>query len=239
MKQKVIKNIFFLIILICIFPKNLYQQNNECKYGIRYYYFNGQHIVKNQRKQLLQYLSFVNNDTSLKAIDKHGKLKISDYNFYDLEKDKISYNITLPDSLVGIFKIKNIIEKKNNYQKIENKLIKRTIYFIDLECINIYNDTCPDFIRLLSIKPLDTISNKKLRKIKIGKEYQMKIFSFFKADCCIKMNENGEIITIVRHPNSFRTSYLIYDIWVPYIDIGSYNLFETKNLKGLYYSEFE
>ncbi len=67
----------------------------------------------------------------------------------------------------------------------------------------------------------------------------MKIFSFFKADCCIKMNENGEIITIVRHPNSFRTSYLIYDIWVPYIDIGSYNLFETKNLKGLYYSEFE
>jgi len=176
MKQILIKNIFLLIILIGIFPKNLFQQNNECKYGIRYYYFNGQHIVKNQRKQLLQYLSFVSNDTSLKAIDKHGKLKISDYNFYDLEKDKISYNITLPDSLVGIFKIKNIIEKKNNYQKIENKLIKRTIYFIDLECINIYNDTCPDFIRLLSIKPLDKISNKKLRKIKIGEEYQMKIF---------------------------------------------------------------
>ena len=95
------------------------------------------------------------------------------------------YFVLMPDSLVGIFKIKKIIEKKNNYQKIENKLIKRSIYFIDLECVNIYNDTCPDFIRLLSIKPLDKISNKKLRKIKIGEEYQMKIFSFFKADCCI------------------------------------------------------
>jgi hypothetical protein len=239
MKQILIKNIFLLIILIGIFPKNLFQQNNECKYGIRYYYFNGQHIVKNQRKQLLQYLSFVSNDTSLKAIDKHGKLKISDYNFYDLEKDKISYNITLPDSLVGIFKIKNIIEKKNNYQKIENKLIKRTIYFIDLECINIYNDTCPDFIRLLSIKPLDKISNKKLRKIKIGEEYQMKIFSFFSNDYCKYIDSNNEVIFIARDPYFLHYSFLIYDIWVPYIDIGSYNLFETKNLKGLYYSGFE
>ncbi|HQM77812.1 MAG TPA: hypothetical protein PLA78_01455 [Bacteroidales bacterium] len=239
MKQILIKNIFLLIILIGIFPKNLFQQNNECKYGIRYYYFNGQHVVKNQRKQLLQYLSFVNNDTSLKAIDKHGKLKISDYNFYDLEKDKISYNITLPDSLVGIFKIKNIIEKKNNYQKIENKLIKRTIYFIDLECINIYNDTCPDFIRLLSIKPLDKISNKKLRKIKIGEEYQMKIFAFFSNDCCKYIDSNNEVIFIARDPYFLHYSFLIYDIWVPYIDIGSYNLFETKNLKGLYYSGFE
>lgn len=110
--------------LIGIFPKNLYQQNDKCKYGIRYYYFNGQHVVKNQRKQLLQYLSIVNNDTSLKAIDKRGKIKIPDYNFYKNEKDKISYNITIPDSLVGIFKIKNIIEKKNNYQKIGNKLVK-------------------------------------------------------------------------------------------------------------------
>ena len=239
MKQILIKNIFLLIILIGIFPKNLFQQNNECKYGIRYYYFNGQHIVKNQRKQLLQYLSFVNNDTSLKAIDKHGKLKISDYNFYDLEKDKISYNITLPDSLVGIFKIKNIIEKKNNYQKIENKLIKRTIYFIDLECINIYNDTCPDFIRLLSIKPLDKISNKKLRKIKIGEEYQIKTFSFFSNDYCKNIDSNNEVIFITRDPYFLHYSFLIYDIWLPYIDIGSYNLFETSNLKGLYYSGFE
>lgn len=240
MKQILIKNIFFLIILIGIFPKNLFQQNNECKYGIRYYYFNGQHVVKNQRKQLLQYLSFVSNDTSLKAIDKHGKLKISDYNFYDLEKDKISYNITLPDSLVGIFKIKNIIEKKNNYQKIENKLIKRTIYFIDLECINIYNDTCPDFIRLLSIKPLDKISNKKLRKIKIGEEYQMKIFSFFSNDYCKYIDSNNEVIFIARDPYFLHYSFLIYDIWVPCtIDILSFNLFETSNLKGLYYSGFE
>lgn len=240
MKQILIKNIFLLIILIGIFPKNLFQQNNECKYGIRYYYFNGQHIVKNQRKQLLQYLSFVNNDTSLKAIDKHGKLKISDYNFYDLEKDKISYNITLPDSLVGIFKIKNIIEKKNNYQKIENKLIKRTIYFIDLECINIYNDTCPDFIRLLSIKPLDKISNKKLRKIKIGEEYQIKTFSFFSNDYCKYIDSNNEVIFIARDPYFLHYSFLIYDIWVPCtIDILSFNLFETSNLKGLYYSGFE
>ncbi len=43
-----------------------------------------------------------------------------------------------------------------------------------------------------------------------------------------------KFITIVRHP-IVSYSYLIYDIWVPYIDIGSYNLFETKNLKGLYY----
>ena len=236
MKYIINKKFLLLICLFIIIPNHLYQQNDKCKYGIRNYDFTKKHNPRNQKRQLSNYLDYVNNDKTLKNIDKFGKIKTHRDDVNELiGVGNNDYFVLMPDSLVGIFKIKKIIEKKNNYQKIENKLIKRSIYFIDLECVNIYNDTCPDFIRLLSIKPLDKISNKKLRKIKIGEEYQMKIFSFFKADCCIMMNENGEIITIVRHTNSFRTSYLIYDIWVPYIDIGSYNLFETKNLKGLYY----
>ncbi|HOK21912.1 MAG TPA: hypothetical protein PLO66_04385 [Bacteroidales bacterium] len=239
MKKILIKNIFLIIMLIGIFPKNLYQQNDKCKYGIRYYYFNGQHVVKNQRKQLLQYLSFVNNDTSLKSIDKHGKIKIPDYNFYKNEKDKISYNITIPDSLVGIFKIKDIIEKKNNYQKIGNKLVKRKIYYIDLECIEIYNDTCSDYIRVISIEPLDKKFIDKNKKIQIGNKYKMKIYSFFSNDCCKYIDSNNEVIFIAKDPHFIHYSYLIYDIWVPCtIDILSFNLFETSNLKGLYYNEF-
>ena len=67
----------------------------------------------------------------------------------------------------------------------------------------------------------------------------MKIFSFFSNDYCKYIDSNNEVIFITREPYFLHYSFLIYDIWVPYIDIGSYNLFETKKLKGLYYSGFE
>lgn len=238
--MQILKNLFIIILLIAIFPKNLYQQNNvssKCsKYGIRYFYYNGKHVVKNQRKQLLYYLSFANNDKSLKAIDKHGNIKILD----DKRNDDISYNIALPDSLVGIFEIREIIEKKDNYQKIGNKLVKRKIYYIALECIEIYNDTCPRFIRLISIEPLDKKLSKKNEKIQIGNKYKMKIYSIFSNDRCKYIDSNNEVIFIAINPYHMRFSYMIYDIWVPYnIDILNFNLYETPNLKGLYYYELE
>ena len=163
-----------------------------------------------------------------------------DYIFYNKVEDKILYNIVIPDSLVGIFEIKEIIEKKDNYQKIGNKLVKRKIYYIALECIEIYNDTCPRFIRLISIEPLDKKLSKKNEKIQIGNKYKMKIYSIFSNDRCKYIDSNNEIIFIVGDPYFLRSPYMIYDIWVPNnIDILCYNLFETPNLKGLYYYELE
>ncbi len=67
----------------------------------------------------------------------------------------------------------------------------------------------------------------------------MKIFSFFSNDYCKYIDSNNEVIFITREPYFLHYSFLIYDIWVPCtIDILSFNLFETSNLKGLYYSEF-
>jgi len=34
-------------------------------------------------------------------------------------------------------------------------MLKRKFIIIALKCIEIYNDTCPDFIRVISIEPLE------------------------------------------------------------------------------------
>ena len=68
----------------------------------------------------------------------------------------------------------------------------------------------------------------------------MKIYSVFSNDHCKFIDSNNEVIYVVGDPYCMHFSYLIYDIWVPYnIYILSFNLFETPNLKGLYYYELE
>lgn len=213
------KKVFFLLLFILyFFPSFSYSQ-----YGIVFNDSLGKPF-KNQKKHLL---SFLTEQMFFKYQDKRGKIAL------DITLTEREDEAYLPDSIHGIFKINNIIEKKDNFVKKGNKLAKQTIFLIDIENIDTM-EKYPQYIRLISVEIDNGVENKQ-KKIEIGQEYEMTIYSFFEKDCCRPIEEDGNIIYLTRKPNEQMTSIFFEDIWVVFIDISSYNMFETPNIKGLYY----
>lgn len=216
-KQNIIVLIilFFACILSCI---------RTPKYRVLLVNPSGIRLAKTQKQMLKNILS--NIDKYATPIDKRGKIR----SIYDISTT-LDYNggIFLPDSLIGLFKITRIVEKMDNYQLQEGKVTHKSIYLIDIENIN--DTISPKYMRLISINSPEMEEP----KIEIGETYEMKIYSLFYTDCCISKNENGEKINIARKPDESGSSYFFEDIWAIDLDIGNYNLFETPNLKGLYY----
>ncbi|MDL2230803.1 hypothetical protein LJB75_00105 [Bacteroidales bacterium OttesenSCG-928-L19] len=217
------KKIFFLFIALSFaLPTSIYCQSQKTKYGVVFYDWT-KTPYKNQKEKMISYL---NNKDDLIYQDKRGKIAISD----TLKERRDDVASILPDSIHSVFRISNILKKKNNFSKQEGRLTKKIIYLIDIENIDSI-EKYPQYLRLLSI-------DKRCRgkkKIKVGQQYEMTIFSFFERDCCRPIEKDGQITYLIRKPNEHLISVLYEDIWVVYIDISSYNLFETPNLKGLYY----
>jgi hypothetical protein len=134
----------------------------------------------------------------------------------------------LPDSIEGIFTITNIQEKKNNYTIKKNRLVEISIYCIDVVCQD--NQYAPPYMRILSIER----HNHKGKKIKIGDQLKMTIFSFFQQDKLSPYEKNGELIYRIPSLHSL-SCFLFENIWVVNFPLGYRNYFETPNLQGLYY----
>ena len=183
---------------------------------------------KNQKEHFLYFLEHINHD-DYPIQDKLGKISFGKEKKIEKQGDGVLY---IEDSIKSVFKIISIEKKRNNYQSVKNKLVRRTIYLIDIECVSDKKEQCPQYIRLLSV---DTSYTKKRSKIKVGRTYKMTIHSFFSYDFLCKKDQEGNFIYTVRAPKTFSESFLYENIWVAYIDFISYNWFETPNLKGLYY----
>lgn len=221
---------FICIFLLVGFFSCAYSQKEKARYGIVVENIQGKPKYKSQKRQLIDFLKHIET-SSYEPIDLRGKIKTLNYekeNYSDVEKS------LLPDSIRGVFKINKIIKKKNNYQTQGNKLVRRVIYLIDIENIDT-TQKYPQYIRLLS---LDNQPNQ-YKRIKEGEQYEMTIYSFFDKDCCAPIKNNGKITYLIRKPDEHLSSILYENIWIVYIDISSYNLFETPYLKGLYYIRSE
>jgi hypothetical protein len=164
----------------------------------------------------------------LQFFDKRGKFKKFSDDIFNLESTN---RFLLPDSITGIFKVARITERQGNYYLKEGEIADRIVHFIDIESTSTNDTICPMYMRLISVDNPETNGE----KIKIGESYKMKIYSFFKEDCCMSKNENGEIIYSIRPPDNGAHSFLFEDMWMIDMDLGNYNFFETPNLKGLYY----
>ncbi len=196
---------------------------NKIKYGIVFQKPSGKNYA-NQKKQLLLFLS---NLKDIEYIDKRAK-----FAFFDNEIMKRQGNLvySTPDTISSIFKIDRITKKKNNYQQKGNKLVKRNVYLIDVLNVDSIIQN-PQFIQLFSVETSDT----KGKKLKVGKQYEMTIYSYFKDDCCSPIEEDSQLIYRIRKPGEHLCSVLFENIWVVNVDLVSFNLFGTNNLNGLYY----
>jgi len=204
-----------------VYSGNLHK--NKTKYGIVFQKPSGKDFC-NQKKQLLFFIKKLQN---IEYSDKLSKFAFIDNNIINYQSNSES---SIPDTIKGIFKIDRITKKENNYQQKGNKLIKRNVYLIEVLNVN-STITNPQFIQLFSVETSDT----KGKKIKVGKQYEMTIYSYFKDDCCSPIEEDGQLIYRIRKPGEHLCSVLFEDIWVINIDIVSFNLFGTINLNGLYY----
>ena len=221
------KHIFLIIMFFSIFFHLCAQEKLGSKYGIIVVDLQGKPMYKSEKKMLKYSLKF---DHSLSGffMDKREKFWVADST--RLYSD--SYLPILPDSIIGRFKIIKIIEKKDNYQLVKNKLKQKSIFLIDIESIDM--DTIPQFIRIISVDfPVNNLKESPMEEIKEGQQYQMCLYSFFEYDRWPKYPSDGVIM--MRQPNQGVSSILFNNIWVVKIDISSWNFFETSNLKGLYY----
>lgn len=187
---------------------------------------NGKDIAKN-RRTLKKYLKLSNTN----YIDKNNKIRLL---FSDCIDTTNIYNCKIQDSIIGLFKIIKIIEKKDNYELVNNKLKKRTIYFIDIKCSN--NTRCPKSIRLISVSPEKMNDTPNIRQIQEDEIYHMNIYSFFENDFTYYINEKGDTTHYVFNPLVFK-NFLFENIFVKYANITSYNLFaNTKPKRFILYS---
>lgn len=207
------KNIIIFIIISFIYPFYSFSQINEDSYL--------------KKKSLKNYLDFLSIHSNYRQ-DKFGEIGFTDTNFINIKKGQT----IIPDSIVSSFLIKNITKKKNNYQNYKGKIIKKTIYLIDIECVENSSFDYPNFIRLISV---DTNSIKNNKKIKVGKVYRMKIFSFYRVDFFSSYEKDGVIVYPYRFKNAVYDNIFYGNLWIPEVDFRSYNWFKTNNLKGLYY----
>lgn len=220
------KKIVFLSIFCCYCCTITFAQKNvktKTKYCIQTTYTNYNKLTP--KRALLQDLDKYK---TYPVFDKRNKIR-GIIGYADFLYDTIPENIS--STIRDIFKVTNIEKKKNNYQKKGNKLAQKTIYLIDIERFE-GEEIYPQYIRLIS--PQTSVSGQK-RKIKVGEHYEMEIFSFFEKDCCRPIIQNKDTVYRIRQPNQSVLCFFFEDIWVVHMDILSYNLFETPNLKGLYY----
>jgi hypothetical protein len=104
------------------------------KYG--FYVINSRGHTNDSKRQLKNNFEWL----QLYYCDTMDKLKkITRDQDQERNKRMIEYeqrHIDLEDSLYSTFKIIKITKKKNNYYKKNNRLKKKTIFLIDIECIN-------------------------------------------------------------------------------------------------------
>jgi hypothetical protein len=170
-----------------------------------------------------QVFDLLKNDTDRPTCDLRNKISLfgGDTIYVD------STALLLPDSIEGVFTITSISERKENYTIKNNRLVRKSIYCIDIACQD--RQYAPSHIQILSIER----NIHKGKKIKIGDKLKMTIFPFFKEDS-FTYEENGKIIYGLPSLQA-QTCFLLEDIWVVYFPLGYRNYFETPNLKGLYY----
>ena len=176
--------------------------NKESKYGLVIDNFE----TKSQKKQLIDFLSYAQTKKE-NVIDKYEDISHLPNDMKKFYDDHVS----IKDSIVGVFEILNITKKKNNYQKVGNKLRKKAIYFIDVSLISSNEkENFPEHIRLLSID--DTKS--KCEKIKIGNKYLMTIYFYFDNDCCMSKKDKKSLY-------SRKTNELKYSLCLKYMVVYS------------------
>jgi hypothetical protein len=210
-----------LLFLIFVLELNA-QPKQKVKYCFcQSHRLNGKvYTPKQQLKDLLkEYTKFA-------TYDKRNKIR------FITKEDTLFFQenlLSLPDSINDIFTIINIDKKKNNYTLKKNRLVKQSIYLIDIAYPDGQNDK---YFQIISI---DNNLYQKKKKIKVGDQVKMKIFSFFlKNRFLIKDNEKiAHIVPSLQNLDCF----LFENIWVVDFPFGYRNYFETPNLDGLYYIE--
>ncbi|MDY0216956.1 MAG: hypothetical protein RBS19_08380 [Bacteroidales bacterium] len=214
-------NLFILLLISACFVSC--NHNKPSKYGVRF----ENKKTQSQKSQFVRFLDELNFG-DFEHADKRGKISHLDDCLY-ISNDKL----LLPDTITGVFKIKNIIEKKNNYQNVKNKIVKKNIFFIDLEfCDSLIKH--PQNIRLISVPNSSANIGK---TINIGDKYELVLYSFFKHDCCTSLYEGNYITSISNH--HYFLSFAFTNIWIVSVNFCSYNFFESPNLDGLYYIPLE
>lgn len=216
-----------LLLLLCFSFVSLFSQKD--KYCFREYtnIWNGKKI--SPKYQLIETLK----DTNKTQVNKSGDIwsNITNYNFIKDRDNDNGIPISLDSSYVWC-KIINITKKTNNYSVRGNRLIKRPIYLIDIECVK------EDSIKNITYMRIISISNKKInkqdKKIKIGQTYKLYLVSYFAKDCCKTIMDDKVVDVVMSH--SFLNCFIINNIWVVNFAL-SYNLYKTPNLHGLYYTQ--
>ncbi len=116
-------SLFFLS--FCFFFQFTFAQYDK-KEKIKYCFQS--HYSKTSKQQLH---SFLDSYETLPTIDKRGKFRCIDCEDYRSHYD--TSQLEIPDSIHGLFKVTNIVKKKNNYQKKGKKIHRKTLFLIDLE----------------------------------------------------------------------------------------------------------
>lgn len=232
MKNQIKFNLILVVVLlninINVFPQATHVISPSGKYGVEYLNIKS----KNKKKHLKLFLQS----------DKYfNARKQSDYYSYDKFKEIYSMFfknfchenfVLLNDSLKSGFEVIKIEKKTNNWELINDKVVKRTIYLIDVTPLD-QTSSYPSYIRIISVEPLDYKRN---NIIKVGEKVEMTLYSYFEKDCCTCIDENN-VLYRSRYKNQFLANVFFNDIWIVKIDINNYNYYKTNNLIGLNYQK--
>lgn len=171
---KIIIIIVFVLVSLNSISQHKYDLSYNYKYGVKYLDLKNKNDKENLKRYLYLYKnSFSKNDNLVSYDDRLGDIKIIIGLKWGVPEIKLE-----KDTLKSIFKIKRIEKKTNNWQLINDEIIRRTIYLIDVTPLD-QTSSYPSYIRIISLEPLGLKSE---NKIKVGDKLEMTLLSHFEND---------------------------------------------------------
>lgn len=215
-----------LIILIYFlwFSFILFSQNGKIKYCFCEYTLpNGKKL--SPKMQLINQLKHIE-AIQYSSISKSGDIK-SDIVDYFKEREAVN-RLFLMDSMWLSCKVTKITKKHDNYLLRKNKLVKKTIYLIDISCEE--NQNMPSNMRIISLQ--NRPNKGRYHKIKIGETYKFYLVSHFEKDCCVE--QDSDTIYFIVNSNKILSCFWLNNIWVVNLNLYE-NWYKTPSLDGLFY----
>ena len=200
--------LFFIFYLLII---SIYGQSKAI-YGV-IFYDNG-FICKNQKKEFISFLK------SIECAPVNGCIQDTNLHILCLEN-----NLYKGKQIDGIYCVNQVFKKTDNFFVSNNKLKKKTIYIIDLYCVD-KDSTLPSHIKLISFKQ----KSKKGKLVKRGENYQLSLFQIFGDDFTKPLSERSFSVGHGKKENCFYKN-----VFVKHLETGAIYYVESPNIKGLHY----
>jgi hypothetical protein len=212
--------IYLLFILFCLCYVSVSAQSKLIygrtipKYGYGIFFTENGMLCKNQKMEFISFLK------SIECLPVNGRMQDTTLNVLCMGNELYNGNY-----VEGVYRVDKILKKTDNFFVYNNKLKKKTIYILDLYCID-KDSTLPYNVKLISFKQ----KSKNGRLIKKNSDYQLLLFQILGNNFTKPLHERYIAVGHGQRENCYYKNFFIR-----YLETGTKYYVESPNVKGLHY----